>query len=192
VTRNSLAYRPISLEAEETFLEGFLQRETDVHVMIVIRETDRPIGTAALHLENTPHQARFGIAIGAKYEWGKGYGTEATGLILDYAFATLNLHRVWLHVFEYNEAGRRTYEKVGFRQEGVHRKSHFSEGRYWDTMAILQEEWQFRREVALTKEGLDGLGSTARPRGGCRLRYGVGGSRVAGRRRWLRAARVLG
>jgi RimJ/RimL family protein N-acetyltransferase len=156
VTRNLLAYRPISLQAEESFLEGLLQRETDVPVMIVVRDTERSIGTAALHLENTPpHQARFGIAIGAKDEWGKGYGTEATGLMLDFAFATLNLHRVWLHVFEYNEAGRRTYERVGFRQEGVLRKSHFSEGRYWDSiaMAILQEEWQSRREAAFREEG---------------------------------------
>jgi len=155
VTHNLLMFRPISLQAEEAFLEVQVKKETDVPVMIVVRETDRPIGTAALHVENAPHrQARFGIAIGAKDEWGKGYGTEATALMVEYAFATLNLHRVWLHVFEYNKAGRRTYEKAGFRQEGIFRQSHFAEGRYWDciAMAILRDEWQARREGAATQE----------------------------------------
>jgi RimJ/RimL family protein N-acetyltransferase len=154
VTRQLLTYRPISLLAEEALLEGLARSETDVAVMIVVRETDRPIGTVALHVEAGPHrQARFGIALGAKDEWGKGYGSEATALMVEYAFATLNLHRVWLHVFEYNKAGRRTYEKAGFRQEGVLRQSHFVEGRYWDciVMAILQDEWLARRESAETK-----------------------------------------
>ncbi len=149
VTRHLLIHRPISLAGEEAFLEGLANSETDVAVMIVVRDTDRPIGTTALHLEAGPHrQARFGIALGARDEWGKGYGTEATALLVEYAFATLNLHRVWLHVFDYNKAGRRTYEKAGFRQEGVLRQSHFAEGRYWDcvAMAILRDEWQARRD----------------------------------------------
>jgi RimJ/RimL family protein N-acetyltransferase len=149
VTRQLLLFRPISLQAEEAFLDALAKNEADVIVMIVLRETDRPIGTVGLHTDNHPHrQARFGIAIGAKDEWGKGYGTEATALMVDYAFDTLNLHRVWLHVLEYNIAGRRAYEKAGFREEGVLRQSHFTAGRYWDTtcMAILRHEWQARKE----------------------------------------------
>jgi RimJ/RimL family protein N-acetyltransferase len=154
VTRQLLMFRPVSLHAEETFLEGLAKSETDLAVMIVVRETDRPIGTVALHAGREPHrQARFGLCIGAKDEWGKGYGTEATALMVDLAFDTLNLHRVWLHVLEYNKAGLRTYQKVGFREEGVLRQSHFAEGRYWDTiaMAILRDEWQARREAAAEK-----------------------------------------
>jgi ribosomal-protein-alanine N-acetyltransferase len=154
VTRQLLMYKPISLHAEEAFLEALTKSETDIVVMIVVRETDRPIGTVALHVEGGPHrQARFGLSIGARDEWGKGYGTEATALMVEYAFATLNLHRVWLQVLEYNKAGLRAYQKVGFREEGVLRQCHFAEGRYWDTiaMAILRDEWQSRQQAAAGK-----------------------------------------
>src|SRR5206468_7752591 len=79
--------------------------------------------------------------------WGKGYGTEATRLMVQYAFDTLNLNRVWLHVLEYNERGIRCYEKVGFKKEGLLRQEHFRDGRYWDThlVAILRDEWLAHR-----------------------------------------------
>jgi RimJ/RimL family protein N-acetyltransferase len=87
--------------------------------------------------------ACFGITIGAKDEWGKGYGTETTVLMVRYAFETLNLNRVWLHVFEYNQRGLRTYDKIGFKREGVLRQDHYQNGRYWDTITIiLRQEWE--------------------------------------------------
>ena len=60
-----------------------------------------------------------------------------------YAFRTLNLNRIWLHVFEFNERALRAYEKVGFVREGVLRQDVFREGRYWNTvvMGILRDEW---------------------------------------------------
>jgi [ribosomal protein S5]-alanine N-acetyltransferase len=73
----------------------------------------------------------------------KGYGSEATRLLVRHGFETLNLHRIWLHVYEYNERGIRAYERVGFQREGVLRQDRFYEGRYWNTlvMGILREEW---------------------------------------------------
>jgi diamine N-acetyltransferase len=63
---------------------------------------------------------------------GKGYGTETTRLMLDYAFTALGLHNVMLTVFEYNLAGRRAYEKAGFREFGRRRQSRWMGGRLWD------------------------------------------------------------
>jgi RimJ/RimL family protein N-acetyltransferase len=88
--------------------------------------------------------------LGEPEEWGKGYGSEATRLVLRYAFETLNLNRVWLHVYEYNERGLRAYEKAGFRREGRLRQEMFRDGRYWDTivMGILRDEWLAARPQA--------------------------------------------
>jgi hypothetical protein len=71
-----------------------------------------------------------------------GYGTEATGLVLDYAFDTVGLHRVELEVYDFNGRGQRCYEKAGFVQEGVLRESRFLDGRWVDTvvMAILRTD----------------------------------------------------
>jgi RimJ/RimL family protein N-acetyltransferase len=64
-------------------------------------------------------------------------------MLVRHGFETLNLNRIWLHVYANNPAGVRAYEKAGFRREGVLRQSCYQGGRYWDTivMAVLREEW---------------------------------------------------
>lgn len=145
VTRSLLIHRPMSLAAEEAFIDKVTNDPDTVALGIVLRESDRLVGACGLHkIDYRTRQSSFGIFIGAKEEWGKGYGTEATRLVVGYAFDTLNLNRVWLHVFEYNRRGIRAYEKAGFRREGVLRQDSYREGRYWDTVAmgVLREEWQ--------------------------------------------------
>jgi len=143
VIRNLLNFRPMNREAEEEFVDK-ITRDPDLLVLgITLRSDDRLIGDVALHrIQSRDRQAGFGILIGEKAEWSKGYGTEATRLIVRYAFDVLNLHRVWLHVLEDNQRGTRAYEKVGFKIEGVLRQSAFREGRYLDmiTMGILRGE----------------------------------------------------
>ena len=87
--------------------------------------------------------AFVGIGIGEREFWGKGYGTDAMELILRYAFAELNLRRVSLTVFEFNQRAVRSYEKAGFRLEGRQRHGMQREGRRWDIlfMGIMHEEW---------------------------------------------------
>src|SRR5919107_1358942 len=84
--------------------------------------------------------AMFHITIGEKDVWGKGYGTEATQLMLEHAFAHLGLHRVALAVFSFNERAIRSYEKAGFRVEGRAREAIWRKGRFWDeiSMSVLE------------------------------------------------------
>ena len=143
VIRNLLNFRPMNREAEEEFVDK-ITRDPELLVLgIALRADDRLIGDVALHrIQSRDRQAGFGILIGEKAEWSKGYGTEATRLIVRYAFDALNLNRVWLHVLANNQRGQRAYEKVGFKVEGVLRQSAFREGRYLDTitMGILRGE----------------------------------------------------
>ena len=148
VTRTLLLYRPMTQETEEEYLMNIAKSDRDVVLGIAARESDELVGITGLHqIELKDRHATFGIVIGEKSEWGKGYCTEATGLMLGYAFDTLNLHRVALHVAEHNVAGIRSYLKVGFRQEGVLREAMFREGRYHNllAMAILRDEWRARQ-----------------------------------------------
>lgn len=86
----------------------------------------------------------IGIGLGERDDWGKGYGTDAMQIMLRYAFTELNLHRVSLDTFEYNPRAIRSYEKVGFKQEGRARQFMLREGRRWDLifMGITRLEWQ--------------------------------------------------
>src|SRR5262249_38238823 len=127
------------------FLRKIAEGPDNVTLGVVVRATDQLIGTAGLHqIDHRTRQAAFGISLGDKAAWGHGYGTEVTRLVVGHAFETLNLNRVWLHVFEYNPRAAHVYEKVGFRHEGRLRQSAFRDGRYWDTlvMGILRSEWR--------------------------------------------------
>ncbi len=145
VTRHLRRFQPMTLAAEEEFLRRVSESPTDLVLGIALRADDRLVGVTGLTgVDPRNRHAQFGIFIGDKSEWGKGHGTEATRLMVRHAFDTLNLHRVWLYVYEYNERGLRLYEKTGFRTEGRLRQDTFRDGRYWDTlvMAVLREEWE--------------------------------------------------
>jgi RimJ/RimL family protein N-acetyltransferase len=93
----------------------------------------QPIGLANLHDIDFQHgTAGFGLMIGEADARGRGLGTEATQLMLDYAFAALGLHNVMLRVYAYNPAGLRAYQKAGFREFGRRSASRVFAGRRWD------------------------------------------------------------
>jgi RimJ/RimL family protein N-acetyltransferase len=88
--------------------------------------------------------AWVGIGIGDPDFWGKGYGTEAMRLILDFGFGQLNLRRVSLNVFEYNQRACQSYRKCGFQEEGRLRQWMQRGGERHDLiyMGILRREWE--------------------------------------------------
>lgn len=99
--------------------------------------TWRLIGFAALaEIDNRHRTATFSISIGVESARGKGYGTEVSRLMLDYAFTALGLHNVSLGVFSHNLAGIRAYEKAGFREYGRRHESFLMGGRYWDEVLM--------------------------------------------------------
>jgi RimJ/RimL family protein N-acetyltransferase len=115
---------------------------------IHVRETDRLIGSCAFsQLDGDNGSTLYHITIGEHDAWGRGYGTEATQLMLDHAFTRLGLHRVGLTVFEYNARAIRSYEKCGYVVEGRSREAVFRDGRYWDEihMSVIADEWEKRR-----------------------------------------------
>lgn len=115
------------------------------------RESGRLIGSCALsQVDGENGSAMYHITIGEKDMWGRGYGTEATQLMLDHAFGTLGLHRIALTVFEFNERAIRAYRSCGFVVEGRARESIWRDGRWWDelAMSVLSTEWHDRRAAA--------------------------------------------
>jgi RimJ/RimL family protein N-acetyltransferase len=146
VLRNLAMSSPMSLAAEEGWFDRMLaaQGTTDLHFVICLLADDRPIGTTGLHaIDRANGTAEFGIAIGEKAEWGKGYGTDATRAICDFGFGELRLERIGLYVYAGNERGRRAYEKAGFTFEGTLRRAHFTRGEHIDihVMSVLRDEW---------------------------------------------------
>lgn len=137
---------PMSTAGEERWFEKLLERTgKDAFVFVIcLLEDDRPIGTVGLHdIDHVNGNAEFGIAIGEKELWGRGYGTDALNAIVDFGFGELRLHRIALECYAYNPRGRRSYEKAGFTLEGTLRGAHFANGEHHDIwlMSLLRDEW---------------------------------------------------
>lgn len=110
----------------------------------------RCIGTVQLHsLEVSNRRARYAIGLFDPATWNRGIGTEATRLVLHYAFAVLRLHRVDLRVLTFNTRAIACYRKCGFVQEGIERDSTLIAGEWQSDviMSILEQEY-----FALTHE----------------------------------------
>jgi len=104
-----------------------------------------------------PHQVGWlSIGIGERANWGRGYGHEALALALNFAFHELNLYRLQLTVFEYNERAWTLYEQFGFQREGVYREFMQRGGRRYDMYlyGLLRPEWEARNSIH-SKKGVD-------------------------------------
>ncbi len=111
---------------------------------IVEKDTNKVIGNCGLHnVSNVHRRAGFGIFIGEKTYWNQGIGTEATALMLDYAFNIMNLNNISLEVVAYNQRAVRCYEKVEFKYVGKRRNYIFMAGKYHDVLIydILADEF---------------------------------------------------
>ncbi len=108
------------------------------------RASGRPIGWAYLFdVDWRARTAGFGIVIGEADARGRGYGTEATRLMLDYAFTALGLHSVMLTTDGYNLAGQVAYRKAGFEEFGRRRECALLNGTLhdWVYMDCLASEF---------------------------------------------------
>ena len=95
------------------------------------------IGQCALfNLHPVAHRMELGITIGDQNYWGKGYGSEAVQLLVDYGFRHHNLHRIFLEVHARNERAIRAYQACGFVEEGRLRQHVWSDGSY-DDLVIM-------------------------------------------------------
>ena len=139
---------PMTIEEIDRFFTARALGAETMTMAIHVRDSGRLIGTCAFsQLDGDNGSALFHITIGEKDAWGQGYGSEATRLMVDHAFGSLNLHRVALSVFEFNERAIRSYVSCGFTIEGRAREAIWRDGRWWDelSMSILESEWRRRR-----------------------------------------------
>jgi RimJ/RimL family protein N-acetyltransferase len=148
VIKGLAMYRPLSQANEEDWFESMIKQPQDQQVMVIEicpQEEWIPIGTCGYHeIDWRSRNVEVGISIGEKAWWNKGYGSEAMELMVKYGFETLNMHRVWLRVFESNKRAIRSYEKVGFVHEGCMREMEYKSGKYHDVliMGVLRQEYR--------------------------------------------------
>jgi RimJ/RimL family protein N-acetyltransferase len=134
---------PVSRLSEERWLEAAARGDDPNRRIFAIETLDREyLGGIDLRAITWPdRKAELGIAIGSKNHWGKGYGTDATLVMLHFAFAVLNLNRI--RVNQDNPRAIGCYSKCGFKREGLLRQDRLTAGEYRDVviMGLLRSEF---------------------------------------------------
>ncbi|MCM3711765.1 GNAT family N-acetyltransferase [Sporosarcina luteola] len=134
-----------SLDETRHFVENIILNSTSSKSYIIEEsEGNTAIGvTSLINIDSKNRNAECIIDIGEKEFWGKGYGTEALKMLLEYSFLELNLHRVSLRVFSLNKRAIHIYNKLGFIKEGVVRESLYRNGKWHDIiiMGVLKREY---------------------------------------------------
>ncbi|NGP78145.1 GNAT family N-acetyltransferase [Balneolaceae bacterium YR4-1] len=90
-------------------------------------------------------RVEYGIMMGRKSEWGKGYAREASNTIIDYCFEELGIRKITLGVVAVNEAALHLYRSMGFSEEGVYKKHSLYEGKYSNIvrMALFNPDFKY-------------------------------------------------
>lgn len=126
---------------DDQMLRDWMSTRQDHHdradFAIIDLASDRVVGEVVLNeLDTDEASCNFRIGLTGPDTYGRGYGTEATSLVLDYAFGEVGLHRVELDVYSFNPRAQRAYEKAGFVKEGVRREALLWEGARHDVIVM--------------------------------------------------------
>lgn len=135
-------WRPVPLAAIEKDYDKHLSDEEQA--WFVIEVDGKVIGDIGLHhRDRRSRVTAFGIGIWDPEYISRGYGREAIGLLIDWAFRNQNYERIWLDTWATNQRAIRCYEAIGFVEEGRQRRQIYFDGQYVDVvlMGLLREEW---------------------------------------------------
>jgi RimJ/RimL family protein N-acetyltransferase len=145
VTQYLGSHLPLVEADEIEFLERLHKNKNENIVFVIVdAKNHKPIGTMGVHGINwKDRRGTTGAVIGEKAYWGKGYGSEAKMLLLNYLFNTLNLYKVCSLVLAFNKRSQAYSEKCGYKVEGVLKRHLFKNGRYHDEvhMAVFKKDW---------------------------------------------------
>lgn len=137
----------LSRDAVERWYASRAEQSDRLDLAIADAADDSCVGEVVLHeLDADNLSCGFRISLVGPHVYGRGYGKEATRLIIAHAFDEVGLNRVELEVYDFNHRARAVYEAVGFTVEGVRRQALRWDGAFHDAilMAILAEEWRAR------------------------------------------------
>ncbi len=137
-------YFPYRHEDEEAWYNNLNANSDKEYSFAIELKADEAYigGCGIMNIDGKNRVATVGIFLGKPY-CGKGYGTDAMRVLVNFCFQEVNLHKVSLNVYGFNKRAVRSYEKVGFRTEGVLREEIFRVGQYHDKimMGMLRSEW---------------------------------------------------
>ncbi|MBY6294263.1 GNAT family N-acetyltransferase [Nanohaloarchaea archaeon H01] len=131
--------KPQNREQQKQFFENAICSDEEVHLAISKEEEMKGIISLIPKDDAT---AKIGLWIAEEFH-GNGYGTEASKIVVDYAFGELRYHKVFARSEVDNKGSKRIWEKLGFQEEGELREQSYREGEFQNILVygVLEDEW---------------------------------------------------
>jgi len=137
VTRYLEIFEPYSLEQLKQYLESVEKNNNMLFWAIHLKENDKHIGNIKVDPINRFHgYGEYGIMMGDRSEWGKGYAFEASKTVIDYCFEQERIRKITLGVVYENTSAVSLYRKLGFEVEGIYKQHGFYNGHYCDLLRM--------------------------------------------------------
>ena len=139
--KNFREVRELSLKDQDIWYES-LQKTKHINYMFIIvdLETNLPIGAAGiLYINWIIRSGDFSFYIGEneQYIGDNGKAEEAAKLLIDYGFKNLNLHKIWMELYEFDKQKIEFFtQKFYFQQDALLRDNCFENGKYWNSLII--------------------------------------------------------
>ncbi|NIM93519.1 MAG: GNAT family N-acetyltransferase [Anaerolineales bacterium] len=140
-------FLPLGMSEEEKWFEANVDKDPIERALAIdVKEGDEWVHVGScgfFDFDQLAHNAELGILIGNKDYWDQGIGTDTVKALVRHGFETLNLHRITLQVFAFNQRAIKVYDNLGFVHEGRLREHFYRSGEYHDIvmMGLLRQEW---------------------------------------------------
>jgi RimJ/RimL family protein N-acetyltransferase len=138
IVRTLKSRYPIAFQNEMEWLDRAMHASATERHFAIERKDDRThIGNASIHgIDWVSRTAWFGLFIGEPSAWNRGFGSDAIGTLVRFAFDEMNLVKLRINVFDYNDRAKHILEGRGFVTEGRLRRDFYREGT-WHDLVIL-------------------------------------------------------
>ena len=138
IVRTLKSRYPIAFQNEAEWLERAMHASPSERHFAIERKEDRShIGNASIHeIDWVSRTGSFGLFIGEPTAWNRGFGGDAIRTLVRFAFEEMNLRKLRINVFEYNDRAKHVLEAQGFVEEGRLRQEFFREGSYHDLLVL--------------------------------------------------------
>ena len=129
---------PIAFQNEVEWLERAMHPGPNERHFAVERKDDRThIGNASIHdIDWVSRTGWFGLFVGEPTAWNRGFGSDAIATLVRFAFQEMNLVKLRINVFDYNERAKHVLLEHGFVQEGKLARDFYREGSYHDIVIL--------------------------------------------------------
>lgn len=149
-------YRELSSENQQQWYKTKVLNDPSTRMFSIVADRSGEImGACGLcYIDWVNRNADFSIYVGYKNLYiDDVYAIDAARQLLKYGFEELALHRIWAEIYDFDQAKKKLFDRLGFALEGRHRETHWAEGVWHDShfYGLLDKDFAQQTDEAPSK-----------------------------------------